>query len=84
MPEFGSVFHLINMKKFISLIILSALLFSFAACSSYKDSTESPSSVAPSGNIAVNLPDTKVMYTENFSVTDKMVTYQLYELYFAF
>lgn len=84
MPEFGSVFHLINMKKFISLIIFAALLFSFAACSSYKDSTESPSSVAPSGNIAVNLPDTKVMYTENFSVTDKMVTYRLYELYFAF
>ena len=72
------------MKKFISLIIFAALLFSFAACSSYKDSTESPSSVAPSGNIAVNLPDTKVMYTENFSVTDKMVTYRLYELYFAF
>ena len=24
------------------------------------------------------------MYTENFSVTDKMVTYRLYELYFAF
>ena len=72
------------MKKFISLIIFAALLFSLAACSSDKDSTESLSSVAPSGNIAVNLPDTKVMYTENFSVTDKMVTYRLYELYFAF
>ena len=72
------------MKKFISLIIFAALLFSLAACSSDKDSTESLSSVAPSGNIAVNLPDTKVMYTENFTVTDKMVTYQLYELYFAF
>lgn len=71
------------MKQLFSFLILFSLCISLAACASGSGS-ETKAPITPPGAISVNRPDTVLMNTESFKVTDKMVAYSLKELYLAF
>lgn len=71
------------MKRVLAYLVLAVLLLSLFSCTSQQaGDTDTP--IIPPGGISINRPDTNVMYTENFAVTDKMVAYSLRELYTSF
>jgi len=73
------------MKKAVAVLLLCAVCASASACSAPAETLPRESTaVTNPENIALNLPDTILMNTENYSVTDKMVSYSLRRLYDAF
>lgn len=70
------------MKKIILSIIASFLLLSLFSCGGAEEETKAP--ITSPGGISVNLPDTKVMYTESFTVTDKIASFQFNSIYERF
>lgn len=74
---------MIIMKKLISVIMLAVFLLSLSSCGG-RGAAEEKTPIIPPGGVSVNRPDTKIMYTDHFTVSDKMISYSLSEHYYAF
>lgn len=64
-------------------MLAAALILILPSCGKGDTQSTAAPIVSPNG-ITVNLPDVKVMYTENFTVTDKMASFQFYSMYESF
>lgn len=72
------------MKKYTAITIALMLALALSSCGASSSGTHSQSPITPPGGISVNLPDTEVLYTENFSANDKVFAYTVYSMYSAF
>ena len=71
------------MNKRVLSLFAAILILILPSCGKKKDEVTKTPIISPNG-ITVNLPDVKVMYTENFTVTDKMASFQFNSIYERF